>query len=178
MSNPSAEIYGFEINEDNILRFNQNIAANKCENIKAIKMGISNKCGISSYKKEKAMVPNGLCSVHHLVSSQLSDTVETVSLDYFYPERNNKKIIVKIDVEGTESDVLSGMHSIIEHYKPTMIIEIFENNMAVLQNMINAYGYTIMYINERTKTLENMNFKQLPGSRNYLLFNDANTLFS
>ena len=54
--------------------------------------------------------------------------VPIVSLDDDYPKIGNNNLgLIKMDVEGMESDVIKGAQNIIKKYKPILIISIYHN---------------------------------------------------
>lgn len=53
---------------------------------------------------------------------------------------------IKIDVEGMELDVLQGFEKTIKKFKPTIFIEIDNNNEELFKNNIFEYGYEIINV--------------------------------
>jgi len=65
-------------------------------------------------------------------SRKYKENLFTMPLDgyvtFFNKYADNDKLLIKIDVEGTELDVLKGTKRIIGHYAPDFIIEILDKN--------------------------------------------------
>ena len=66
--------------------------------------------------------------------------VTVYTLDSFKFERLD---LLKIDVEGMESDVLTGAIETIKRCKPIMFIEWLKSDKSALENTIRSLGYTI-----------------------------------
>jgi hypothetical protein len=52
--------------------------------------------------------------------------------------------MLKIDVEGMEFDVLKGLHSTIERWRPQIFIEVWEESRDLLTSWCQRYNYNIM----------------------------------
>ncbi len=62
---------------------------------------------------------------------------------------------LKIDVEGMEMQVLSGLSQIIAHHRPTVFIEIDRVNSAAFLDWIKANNYSVRETFKRYRTNEN-----------------------
>jgi len=78
--------------------------------------------------------PNGGHSEHY-------DTVQVKRLDDVY---NGVPSIIKLDIEGHEKDALLGAKEIIKKHKPTLFIEIHDNEREKMFLFLNELGYTMM----------------------------------
>ena len=58
---------------------------------------------------------------------------------------NKKKLAIKIDVEGHELKVLSGMKKIFHNNKVIIQIEIFKNKFEETNSLIKAYGFKMIF---------------------------------
>lgn len=105
----SGKVFAFEPDENNFFLLQKNINANRYKNIIAVKKAVSDKVGTAKFYLEK----ENLCA-HSLMPKINCDfiEIETIFLDEYF---KNKKInVVKIDVEGMEPAVLSGMEKLIK----------------------------------------------------------------
>ena len=57
----------------------------------------------------------------------------------------NEKIAMKIDVEGHEFKVLTGLRKTLIQNKCFIQIEIFEKNFAIVNDYLNSMGYKLFY---------------------------------
>ena len=55
---------------------------------------------------------------------------------------------IKIDVEGAEYEVLEGLKNTIQQYKPTLIIEVFKENIEKVTKFMNESNYIVKLIPE------------------------------
>jgi hypothetical protein len=87
--------------------------------------------------------------------------VETISLDEYLP-KETKVDLIKMDVQGAESLVLSGMEqtiirsnplTIFTEFWPKAITETGKSPEEFLQKLIN-FGFSLFFINDKKKCLE------------------------
>ena len=102
-----------------------------------------------------------------LITTTLVDTGDRIL-------KNKKVDFIKIDVEGTELNVIIGLKKIIKKYKPLIMIEIEKrhnlNYIKVFKYLINL-NYKIYYLNNRKLELLNLNLKNL---RKFININQKN----
>lgn len=70
-------------------------------------------------------------------------SIELISIDAFLPALT-KLDFIKIDVEGFENRVLEGAVHTIQRFKPTIYIEIFEENFNGVNQWLTSHGYEIV----------------------------------
>ena len=78
--------------------------------------------------------------------------------------KNKKVDFIKIDVEGTEFNVLLGLKKIIKKYKPFLMIEIekrHNNNFLEVFKFLNNLNYKIYYLNYKKFRLSNLNYEDI-----------------
>lgn len=128
---PAGKIFAFEPDENNFSLLQKNIEVNGYKNITAVKKAVSDKTGLAKFYLEK----ENLCA-HSLAPRENRDfmEVEIMSLDDYFKD---KKIdVVKIDVEGMEPSVLSGMEKLIKSNESMAIITEY------YPNAISRAGYS------------------------------------
>ena len=85
-------------------------------------------------------------------SGQLTKlTVECLSMDTFIKQNDLKRIdLMKIDVEGHEPQVLEGFSNYLSQFRPTMLIEILNSDIAEkVHNCVRELGYLYLNIDEK-----------------------------
>jgi len=96
--------------------------------------------------------------------------VSLVSIDSYCEKIKKYPSIIKIDVEGTEFDVIKGAKNLIEEYKPTLLIEVSHDNSNKnkIYEFLELYYYQIFSLksNEFSKILNLSDFLA-DSSRNY-----------
>lgn len=121
-SNPNAQIYSFEPSSYSFPILVDNINLNKFKNINSLKLGIG-----SNDSKQLFYTS----SVNHVISSFtpregfIEEQIEVKTLKSFCDDLNIEKIdLIKIDVEGYESDVIAGLGEKIFNSKPIIFAEV------------------------------------------------------
>jgi FkbM family methyltransferase len=77
-------------------------------------------------------------------------SVEQRMLDDYLPELSAyQKLLIKIDVEGAESDVLRGAAKLIEKFQPTLILEANGDRGELFTVMQDHLGYALMALPDR-----------------------------
>jgi FkbM family methyltransferase len=122
---------------------NRSIEANKLDNIITINRAAYDK---SNVKLELHLsTKSGLSSIFssHLTKTRCGTiTIKTITLDEVYRSLNLEKIdVVKIDVEGAESYVLSGANEIINAFRPLFLVEIKIQNQQNVSESFRAKKY-------------------------------------
>lgn len=77
--------------------------------------------------------------------------IKTMRLDDFIESNNIRKIdLMKIDVETHEPEVLDGMGRYLKDFKPTLLIEILNDEIAEkIENLIKELNYIYFNLNEK-----------------------------
>jgi FkbM family methyltransferase len=122
---------------------NRSIEANKLDNIITINRAAYDK---SNVKLELHLsTKSGLSSIFssHLTKTRCGTIhIKTITLDEIYRSLNLDKIdVVKIDVEGAESYVLSGANDIINGFRPLFLVEIKIQNQQNVSEFFRAKKY-------------------------------------
>ncbi|MEX0935064.1 MAG: FkbM family methyltransferase [Candidatus Paceibacterota bacterium] len=100
--------------------------------------------------------------------------VEVTTLDE-YVKTHNPPTIIKIDVEGVEYKVLNGGRSVIEKYKPTIIIEVWggergQKHHASAVKLLRDFGYQSFRIKEGglLSLVETVDFNNIKRYENFI----------
>jgi len=93
------------------------------KNVKTHNKAVSDFDGVSKFFVDDKRLSNS--GFQDLVGGQ-EIQVDVVKLDTFFGARQDKIGFIKIDVEGTELDVLHGAERIIDVDKPSLMVEIYE----------------------------------------------------
>ncbi|MEP7264072.1 MAG: FkbM family methyltransferase [Bacteroidota bacterium] len=150
--NPKAEVFAFEPVQRVCDKLRKNIALNNYD-IVAIDSAVSDKNGkaiiydtptdhILSVTVNKNLAPED--------TTVIKTEIKTLTLNSFIKERNIGKIdLMKIDVETHEPEVLQGFSDYLSQYRPTMLIEILNDEVgAAVQRIVDGLGYLYFYIDE------------------------------
>jgi len=142
-------VYGFEPDPENYGYCIQNIGLNSFTNIQLENFGLGKENGTFSMVVDTES-NRGCNRITFDESRKESYEVKVETLDNWAFEVGLSKLdLVKIDVEGFEFQVLSGGKSLLAKYKPTMFIELDDNNLKsvgdsakeVISFLFNQLGY-------------------------------------
>lgn len=127
-----------------------NINANQLHQISAENFAVADEnktCRLNITNNIK--MPSGSSLID--IGKPIQTTIEINAVTGDEYSRNSLEIpsLIKIDVEGFEIEVLSGMKGLLENHKPIMLIEILsEDVLSKIIDFLSVYGYTIHRINE------------------------------
>jgi len=119
---PSGRVFSFEPHPDNYSLLIKNVKENAYETITTVNQGASATSGNSTLHQSR--LDNGRHSIYRQdLLQQGSVPISTTSMDDFFGVIDWPKIdLVKIDVEGAELDVLSGMAGLLERCRDIRLI--------------------------------------------------------
>ena len=181
------QIISIEASKNTLEEFNKNFIMNNFNNIKVLNkavMDLDNQKLVFS-ESEKDWESSFL---HNKFSVKKRNEVETITIDRVLVGKNLEKklLIIKIDVEGTDFNVLEGAKNTIKVNKPLIIIEfskyIFKNekfNYQYLNNFLKINNYQIFSkegqkhtVSEIIKLLENLDKAHDTIGNYYLVSNN------
>lgn len=121
LKNINNEIYSFEPVSNNFAALRSNIILNRALNINPFNIAISKSCSIENIYLSDSRVGNSGAQIGRPVNElglifepTIVEKVMTFSLDYLVYDMNMPKPnYIKIDVDGCEDGILSGMHSLL-----------------------------------------------------------------
>jgi FkbM family methyltransferase len=148
--NPSAQVFAFEPHPVFFKNLKENVNLNGYE-IELHKTAVSN--------------INGLLNIEDYTGHTPTITVEAVTLDAFIKSNQLQNVdLLKIDVETFEPQVIEGFITALNLYKPTLLIEVLNENVAeAINNHVKDLGYLYFNIDEltgirRTQQVEKSDF--------------------
>ncbi|HUZ60247.1 MAG TPA: FkbM family methyltransferase [Hanamia sp.] len=128
----SGNVFSFEPSPYNFKQANKNISLNNFSNIKLINRGLGD-------KNETAFLynvnPNNRGMLRLLPEDDQSKSYEKEKVEIDTLDSTMQKFsiakpdFIKIDVEGFEYKVLQGAHETLSKFKPTLFIELVDNNL-------------------------------------------------
>ena len=119
-------VYAFEPLNENIKYINKTIEMNSLKSIKPINLGL----GIKTEKIELSYDPVNISSTSLLKDNRKqnkkqTEKIDITTIDNFVKENNLNLGLIKLDVEGFESNVIAGALESIKKYRPVMLISIY-----------------------------------------------------
>jgi FkbM family methyltransferase len=154
---PTGCVYSFEPVSENVVSIRQNAKVNQLENIRPFEVAVGR---ISGNEELLLTEWNGGATL----SSSVVKTSEPVSIrnvrvvaldDFIQEEKLRTPTLVKIDVEGSELDVVQGMSRTVAKSKPVLLYEIddgrrdaFRIRWQELDQYVAGFGYKILHLEE------------------------------
>lgn len=130
---PTGDIISFEMDANNFALLKRNVALNKSQNVSLHNVAIADASGHDVYAKD-----TGFIGARHYLASQRAGEqhdsaieTEVQSLDSFFACRRFPDVL-KVDVEGAEFRVLSGMDGILSAANIKLYVEIHPAKLAHL----------------------------------------------
>jgi len=142
--------YAFEPNPPSFERLQRNISLNSSANVKAFRMGLSDRPGSLSIEAHPAN-----SGAARLV--ERAGDIPVSTLDDFVESHGLTRVdLIKIDVEGYEERVLAGGRRTFGRFHPHLLLEINPPSLdaagsapAHLMSMVESFGYRIQEIDRR-----------------------------
>ena len=145
-------IYCFEPNPYVFNRLKINISINELANVDAYDCALGESDKQISFNIYPTNFCNaGMSSKYMETSNTNKITVTQKTLDSFVKENNIGKVdFIKMDIQGSEMDMINGAAATIAAFKPIIFTEACEpyNNVNQLYEKITQYGYNVYLIGE------------------------------
>lgn len=169
---PDAKVYGFEPIGRVIEKFKSNCTLNNLD-ICCLEYAVSNNDGIGlvyDLPSEHIYSVTVNKNTHPPGTKVIERAVKLKKISTFVEEERLKKIdLMKIDVETHEPEVLEGMGEYLELMKPSILIEILNNEVGSrVQNRLEGKGYLYFKI-ARTGVPKKVDYISKSDFRDYLI---------
>lgn len=116
-----SKIYSFEPVEVSFQKLKETIELNKLQDLV-----IPVKLGIGSESRKLAIFGESSGASVKAMAGTNSQEIDIVTIDNFFEEKTNEEIgLIKLDVEGAESDVIHGALETIKRNRPVLIISVY-----------------------------------------------------
>lgn len=162
------KVYAFEPEPCNYDLLVKNIEINGYDNIIPVQKAVSNKVGtVKLFLTQDNPGGHTIYIYNHSLQRNFVK-VESITLDEFFRDRNDKIDVMKMDAEGAEFAILQGMREILERNKTIEIFtefwpEALKNFGYPPERFLNEFmnhGFKLFYINEREKKIEPMDINR------------------
>jgi FkbM family methyltransferase len=140
---PSGKVVAFEPHPANVEALRTNVEANLFENVVVVPKAVSASSGERLLDVRSAALAK---LVEDRSGAGLAERVPATSIDDFVSAPGGLiPDVLKIDVEGHEVEVLSGMHRTLSQHSPVIVCEMHGRNASV-QRALAEFGYTLEVI--------------------------------
>ncbi len=149
LSGPGGKVIGFEPVPENYRKCLQNCSLNNFKTIRVEQLALSDKPETLFFEEATNRNSGGIFM--HRQQQSGSSAVQALTLDEFVRKENISKVdLVKIDVEGFETNVLKGASYTCTSFHPVLFVEVDRQNLhrqgssaEELHEIIRKYGYSI-----------------------------------
>jgi FkbM family methyltransferase len=151
-------VYGFEMDDQNFQLVQKNIALNFCENVNIFHAAIADHSGKVQYlRNSKSPSPSFRIAAENEITNFQQPNLVTVpayTLDDFFEEKKILPDVIKIDVEGAEFQVLTGMKNILSNKRPILFLEIhpkkllFNCSVKDILTLMHSHGFQTYEISQ------------------------------
>lgn len=148
---PEGRVIAFEPLPENFHVLQENVALNAYRNVTLEPRAVMEKPGTVRLYREREHLLTGTASTVHGQGSGLE--VPATSLDVYLRATGKRADFVKIDVEGAEGAVLTGMRRVLAEDRPIVLVELHddpsEDHPALAT--LRTSGYHIQYLDRSSK---------------------------
>ena len=154
---PDGIVYGFEMDDLNYSLLQNNVKINGCHNIKTYHIAVTDTSGRASYIRN-SKIPSPTFKLSPTVQDKKSGeviSIEAITLDDFFKDKEVLPDVVKIDVEGAETKVLRGMKTIMNNGMAKLFVEIhpdvlpvFNSSAEEVVSLLIVNGYEVFEIQQ------------------------------
>ncbi len=117
------QVHSFDPISENIDRLRENVEINALNNVSVNEYAVSNETGVTQINVGNSTKVSSLKNL----SDQRKDwrQINTITLDDYWNRLGKPPVqFIKIDVEGAETMVVRGMHSLLKECRPRIILEL------------------------------------------------------
>lgn len=118
------KVYAFEPVAETLILMNKTIEINKLSNVIPVSSGLAGKEGQAQINRNPSSPGCSSASVNVEGESRI---METTTIDKYVEKNHLNPGLIKLDVEGLESDIISQSINTIRNFRPILLISIYHN---------------------------------------------------
>jgi FkbM family methyltransferase len=156
----AGRVHAFEPEPGNFALLERNIALNGCANVRAVNAAAAERAG--NAELFLSPINQGDHRLYGNEAGRASVMVPMISLDEYFAKEPTRIDLVKMDTQGSEARILSGMGDVITRNREwlTMIIEFWPfglegagDSAARLAELLSPFGFAVSEIDEANRRL-------------------------
>ena len=170
----NGKVFSFEPSKNNLFYLKYHVRKNKLKNVQIIDKAVSSKNEHSSLYE--ANQPTGMSSLIPIKSKKITirSSVESITLDDFCDNNKIRPEIIKVDIEGSEIELLNGSKKIMKKLKPVFFLSYHPDHIRKigykkdeLLILLDKLNYEIINFKfEKPKILKNSEYFIFPKNLN------------
>ena len=152
-------VFSFEAVPNTSLNFLENIKLNNCSNISLTQKALSDENKMVTFRIPDSGINHSMASMvwHKKEQNTINIEVESIVLDEDKDLRYLSPTFIKIDVEGSEGLVVSGMKELISREKPIIYIECSDRGRETVWNILKELNYTCYFTSKQEEEVVDFN---------------------
>lgn len=156
----NGKVFAFEPAPDNYALLVKSVEVNGYKNVTTVPKAVSNRVGMTRLVLDPH--ESGQHRLDNGADHGDSVSIEAVTLDDFFKDKEKRVDVIKMDVEGAEMLVLEGMSEILKRndnltifteFSPTMLRRVGSSPEEYLKQFI-GYSFELFHINEKEEKLD------------------------
>ena len=150
---PSGQVWAFEPSEREFVRLQQNLSLNKISNVRPFRVALADINGEVelAVAEDEHAGQNTLGSFSYAIQSLRKETVSVRRLDDLSSdEKINRLDLIKVDIEGAETRLVTGASKLLSSLRPVVLFEASEtalqgmgSSSTQLLELFRSFGYYI-----------------------------------
>ena len=165
---PSGHVYAFEPSAREFARLSENIERSQLRNVTPVRAALSSFCG-SAPLRVAAAASGGLNTLGDsfpyagVEIERIMDVAVTTLDDFVERQALPTVAVIKLDIEGSEGEALTGAARLLARDRPALVLEVFERTLqstgwtvARLERLVTDTGYLLFEIDDETADLRSV----------------------
>jgi FkbM family methyltransferase len=160
-------VFSFEPEPKNFEALKRAVSNNILNNVVVSPKALSNEVGHVRLYKDEVNIGNHSLSKDNLLKGADYVEVQSTTVDKYFVGKGGVDLI-KMDIQGSEAKVIEGAKSILNKYKPDIMMEFWPQGLrhcgsdpVGLLKQLQSYGYSLRLIDKTHKKLHNFSPDQI-----------------
>ena len=174
----NGKVFSFEPSKKNLFFLKYHIKRNELKNVQIIEKAVSSKNSRSSLYESNQ--PTGMSSLIPIKNKKITirSSINTITLDAFCYNNKIKPQVIKVDIEGSEIELLKGSKKIMRKIKPVFFLSYHPRHLKEIGYkkdeilyLLNELNYEIVDLKfKKPKILKNSEYFIFPKNLNPIKF--------
>ena len=149
-------VVAFEPLPDIARIYKRNMAVNQFSNVKLVIKAVTSSSGSISLGRDISIDQAAMRWAEDCDFMHQTFVCKSISVDDFVNDGNPAPTFIKIDVEGAETEVLSGAVDTLLNNKPLVMCEIHGTNAAKVYRILNESGYELFNVGDELTLIDSV----------------------